>query len=570
MRIPALTGEDTLRPLGTYVAANQIPFVFRAAAPAFLLAAFPFLLPAQEPPQNDTEVDLEEPAEPGYVSRLEVDLEGVEMSLADVVLLAFSQNLDIQLQAIDVQISEDEIDIADSIYDPVLGAGFSHTERQQEITQRQAGETITGTSETRTESYSASLSQLIPSGATASVGFTSDRTTLRGAREPFAVYNPAETQRAFVRLTQPLLRNFGPMVTNRGLRISRIQEEATRALYRQEIDDRLADVMDAYWDLVFAIRNLEVQTASLEAAEELARVNEARVDAGVAPRTELLQARAQEAERRNDVIRARAAILASQDALLSILNWTGDLETWDQPILPVDTPDLYDADIELQDPGLIDMAISRRQDFRASELGIDIAKINQDVARWQRLPELNAFVELGASGFDDNRSDAFDDVTATHYQDYSYGLEFRYPIPNRRARAEYRQSQHRHDRAEVDVRRAELMLVTQVRNATRTLRTALDNIEATEAQVEAAQETLESERRRLEVGAATTFNVLEFQEALARAQVAQVDALVNYQKGLIELERSTGNLLDAVGRELGLEFDLDERVTESAWRGPDY
>ncbi len=120
------------------------------------------------------------------------------------------------------------------------------------------------------------------------------------------------------------------------------------------------------------------------------------------------------------------------------------------------------------------------------------------------------------------------------------------------------------------MRRAEVMLVTQVRNATRSLRTSLDSIEAAEAQVEAARETLEAERRRLEVGAATTFNVLEFQEALARAEVAHVNALVSYQKGLIELERSTGNLLDVVGRELGLEFDLDDRVMESAWRGPDY
>ncbi len=550
------------------MAQKRYHLALRTAAAALLIAAGPFLLAADTPPPNGITDPAEVPE--GYVSRLEVDLEGVEMSLADVVLLAFSQNLDIQLQAIDVQISEDERDIAGSIYDPVLGAQFSHSEREVRSAQTFQGQTIPGSIDERTERYSASLSQLIPTGATAQVGFTSDRVTTRGDRREFAPYNPAEAQRAFVRLTQPLLKNFGPMVTNRGIRIAKHQEQAARALYRQEIDNRLAEVMEAYWDLVFALRSLEVQLTSLASAEELARVNEARVDAGVAPRTELLQARAQVAERRNEVIRARSGILAAQDRLLAIMNWTGELGTWDQPILPMDTPDEYDVDLELQDPPLIDMALSRREDFRAAGLGVDIAEINRDVARWQRLPELNAFAEWGQSGLGDNRSDAFDDVTSTHFRDYSYGLELRYPIPNRRARAEYSQSRHRYERAEVEVRRAEVMLVTQVRNATRSLRTSLDSIEAAEAQVEAARETLEAERRRLEVGAATTFNVLEFQEALARAEVAHVNALVSYQKGLIELERSTGNLLDVVGRELGLEFDLDDRVMESAWRGPDY
>lgn len=489
------------------------------------------------------------------------------MSLADVVLLAFSQNLDIQLEAIELRLRQDDQDIASGIYDPVLGAEFSHTDGERPFAQQVGGQSLTGVRDQRTERYGASVSQLIPTGATAEVGLTSDRSRLRGVPGDSAALNPSESQRAFIRLTQPLLRNFGPGVTNAGIRVARRQEEAARALYRQEIDDRLADTMDAYWDLVFAIRNLEVQQTSLDAAEELARVNQVRVETGASPRADLLQAQAQAAERRNAVIRARSQILAAQDRLLSILNWTGEPGSWDRPILPTDTPDLYDADLAMEDPLFINTALEHRQDFRAAELGVDIAGIQRDVARWQRLPELNAFAEYSHSGLDDNRSDAFDDIGAAHYQEYTYGLEFRYPIPNRRARAEYRQSRTREEQAEVGVRRAELLIVTQVRGATRSVRTALDSIEATTAQVTAAQETLDAEQRRLEVGASTTFNVLEFQENLARAQVAQVQALVEYQKGLIELERSTGNLLESVGRDLGLEFDLDERVADTAWRG---
>src|SRR5690606_13386034 len=130
------------------------------------------------------------------------------------------------------------------------------------------------------------------------------------------------------------------------------------------------------------------------------------------------------------------------------------------------------------------------------------------------------------------------------YSDYTYGVEFRYPLLNRRARGEYATSKAEFEQARVDVDRLELAIVTQVRAATRQVRQAQESIIATEAQVKAAEETLFAEQKRLEVGSSTTFNVLEFQEDLALALVNQVQAQVSYQQGLIELARSRGRLLE--------------------------
>jgi outer membrane protein TolC len=369
-------------------------------------------------------------------------------------------------------------------------------------------------------------------------------------------------QRFYVGLSQPLLKNLGAIAQKRDIRVAEKTADASRALYHQAVMDQVANVMATYWDLVGSIRNLEVQQTSLKAALELERVNRVRVETGTAARADLLQATARVAERRSNVIAAKSRIINNQDRLLALVNWNHESRDWNRPIFPTNLPTNYDLDLQVDDDLVVAEAINSRPDYRASQLRVEIAEIVRDVADWQRLPELNAFAEMGLNGLDEGRSHAFDDVKETDYPDYVVGLEFRYPIPNRRARYEYQRSRYAQDQAERFLEQMELNIVTQVRAAARSIRTAQDSIEAANAQVAASEETLNAEQKRLEVGASTTFNVLEFQEDLARAQVTQILALVNYQQGLIELHRSQGTLLEQVEQELGLEIALEDEIPQ--------
>src|SRR5690606_14564396 len=120
---------------------------------------------------------------------------------------------------------------------------------------------------------------------------------------------------------------------------------------------------------------------------------------------------------------------------------------------------------------------------------------------------------------------------------YFYGVEVRYPILNRRARGVARRASSQLEQADLRIRRFEQSILTQIRSAVRELRTAQESIVASQAQVEAARESMIAERRRLEVGDSTTFRVLELQESFSRAQLNELQALIAYQNGLINLER---------------------------------
>lgn len=483
------------------------------------------------------------------------------MSLAEVVVLTFEQNLDLEIRRLEVENASDEVDGTLGIYDPTLAAAAQRSRSETELNSNpSAGAAGAGTqtfvAEENVDTYSVSLNQLLPTGGRIGVGFSSAQVDLVDSRAALQVYNPVESQRAFVRLSQPLLKNFGPTVTNLGIRVARLQERIASAAYRQEVENRLANVMSAYWELVFAIRNLEVQRASLEAALELERVNEVRVRTGASPRSDLFQAQARVAERRNNVISAKSAILAAQDRLLQFLNWPETPSRWNRPVMPSDTPDEYDLQVEYDDNNLIDDAYGNRYDLEAVRIGERLAEETRDAAWWQRLPELNFVAEYGLNGLDGQSADAFQDIQDSRFEDYFYGLELRYPLLNRRARADYRQARRNLDLSRLDLQNLQLAILTEVRAATRTIRTAQESIDASKAQVRAAEELLTSEQRRLEVGASTTFNVLEFQEDLTAAQVAEVRALVDYQRGLIELERSRGTLLTAIAQQLSITFDF--------------
>ena len=68
---------------------------------------------------------------------------------------------------------------------------------------------------------------------------------------------------------------------------------------------------------------------------------------------------------------------------------------------------------------------------------------------------------------------------------------------------------------------------------------------------ELSQRQLEAEQRKFEVGTSTNFNVLTFQNDFANAQLSELQAIIQLQTGIAQLELNKGTLLQAYGVQLG-------------------
>lgn len=509
-------------------------------------------------------LDLEAAKLPPLELRSIPGLEGepLNLSVRDVLLATLGQNLSIQIVEQDRAVAGYEVWGEFGFYDPTVSVSASQSRVDQQTTVLPPGSNKPVVSYEDTTTVDARVSQRTPLGTLIEVFGTDTRSSDRNFFNVTGVgqVNAAYGSEVGISVTQPLLKNAGPLVNNAQIRIKRKQLEQSNDAYRQELINRLAEVIRAYWELDFAIRNAEVQQQALESARELERVNGARVEVGTLPRLALFQAQAQVAERESLLATAEEQILEGQDRLFQLMNWQPALRNteWNRPIFPVDAPTTF-FNIDLNDSGLVDLAQRSRPDLRSAQTGLDVAQINRDVSKRQMLPELDLIGGYSHTGIGDDRTDSYSELDSGDYVNYNVGARLSYPLFNRSARSEYRKALEQLDQQALRIEAVELQIVRDVRQSTRSIRTALRQAQATTRQVKADIEKLEAEIKRREVGNRTTFDVLDFQDDLAQSRANQARAFADYQISLVDLAQSLGILLDVQG------IVVEDQPTPNGW-----
>ncbi|MCZ6872033.1 MAG: TolC family protein, partial [bacterium] len=119
-----------------------------------------------------------------------------------------------------------------------------------------------------------------------------------------------------------------------------------------------------------------------------------------------------------------------------------------------------------------------------------------------------------------------------------------YPLSYRKARGRLQQSRFAIRQQMLRIKNLEENIIAEVRAAARDVSTNSQRIRVTRAASRLAQKQLEAEGKKLRVGLATVFTVLEFQEDLAVERSKEINALTDYMQALIRLEAVKGTLLD--------------------------
>ena len=111
-------------------------------------------------------------------------------------------------------------------------------------------------------SFNFGLSSLTPwYGGSYQVAFNNGRTTTNNV---FTSFDPQLTSNLSVNYSQPLLRNFKIDGTRQQLLVSEKNKEISDVQLQQAIYGTVRSVRNAYYDLMYAIGNLNVQRQSLE------------------------------------------------------------------------------------------------------------------------------------------------------------------------------------------------------------------------------------------------------------------------------------------------------------------
>lgn len=480
----------------------------------------------------------------------------VRMSLDECVKTALDNNLDIAISKKDIRAAELLHDAAHGIFDPLLNVSANSSRQESPSNSTLQGADVLVNER---QDASAGLTQLFPSGGTLSLDLTSSRSKTNSF---FSSVNPAYNSGLSLSLRHPLLRNFGVDQTRYQIRVTKLGEKTAGKRYQLEIITDLQQVENAYWDMIATRNDLDVAHQSLKVAQDLFAQNKIRVEVGTLAPIELIQAEAGVALREEAIIVAGALLKDTEERLKKLMGLPPDSPLWNQTIVPSDEPASRDV------PGSLDDARKSAQEKRAEIklAGIDreVRKLDADRQRNLARPQLDATATYGYAGLGGDTTiydadgnpigktpgglgDAWNQVTGTDFPAWSVGLTFSYPIRNRAGKASYASARIAEERADITLKKAQSDVDVDVRQAFRAVQTSRDKVKAARVSREAQQKKLEAEQKKFENGLSTSYQVLTFDEELAKAKSDEERAEIDVKKAIMNLERAMGTYLEAKG-----------------------
>ncbi|MCY4636092.1 MAG: TolC family protein [Acidobacteria bacterium] len=490
-----------------------------------------------------------------------------DLTLDDVVQRALERNLDIAVQRIHPLVQDMRVAAAGAAFLPVASSGFDFN---QETTPNRfvfdggglGGQPIVSDRGT----YDLGVGQQVKwGGGRYDVTWDSTRSE---STNIFSTFNPSFGANMTLQYTQPLLRGFRTDSRRTQLVVSRINRDISDIDLEETVVNTLADVSLAYWDLVYARAAAGVQRQAVALAEQLVQDNRVRVEVGTMAPIDVVAAQSEAAARRQLLAVAVETQRTSELALKELIVGGTTDELWNAEINPTDEPRIEAGPIDLQ--AAIRGALDRRTDVSRARRQLDVNEATVDNLRNSTLPALdlvgsyqltgqggprlvpagNSFEDIfggGGGTIPGGYRDALDSIANADYPIWSVQLQMSYPLGRSADRAAYERARLELQQNRTQIRRIELRIASEVTNAALRIESIRERIEAATASRELAERQLEAEESKFEVGLSTNFFVLQSQRDLANARDAELRAILDYRRALIEFDRTQRASLGAAG-----------------------
>jgi outer membrane protein TolC len=384
--------------------------------------------------------------------------------------------------------------------------------------------------------------------------------------------------------SQPLLKDRQVDAARYQYVIAKRNQQSSELRFRESAVQTIAAVKQTYWTLKATRANVLVQQRSLELAGELARQTKIRVDAGQIPPLDFVQAEAEVAQRRENLIRARTGDEDAEDRLRRLMMNPSDASFWRTHLDPIEEPTGRETMPDVD--AVVEKALGERLDLSRATLDLENAKATVDFLDNQRLPDVRLETSYRGNGLAGSQfirsggfpgtiigarsrsfGDALGQAFGPDYPAWSLGVTVSYPIGRSfdeasRARAEVEQRQTAARIASLQLQAAET-----IRQAGRQIRGTAEQIDAARAGATLAGQRLDAEQRRYDAGLSTTFLVTQAQRDLLQAQVNLLQTTLDYESALVNFEAVQQAPAGMIGDTLGVRGAAIVAVPTASPRG---
>ena len=572
-------GAQTTNPAGVPQGPGQTVGTSGGIAPAEL--------PTEPPPVAP---NFEAPPRPlPSAERVGVDMsEQAALSLNDAIALALQNNNDIDASRIDVQVAEFNLTAARGVYDPVFSSESYYESRTTPTSSTIAGG-LNGSVTQKDVTGAARFGGFSPwAGGAYQLDFSSTRLQTNNQN---VILNPQYPSALTLTYTQPILRGLRFDQNRRAIEIAKKNLSLTDAQFRQRAIETITQVEQAYWDLVFALRNLHVQIDAVKQARTQVESNQRLVQQGVIAPIDIVAASTQVTTFEQNVYTAQEAVTRAENTLKTLILPDRTAPLWAKPITPVTPINIEAPRVPLEQATAA--ALRSRPELAQLQTSAEINQIDARYFRDLTRPQLDlvgtytsaglAGVQVTPTGSSTTSANALlrtrvnelsaiagleplpatttgttvpenlvgglpkslSNLAQQDYPTYRVGVRVELPLRNRTAEANYGRSLAEGRRIQNVRAQQEQLIEADVRNTVQALRSAESRLASAAASRSSAELQYESEQRQFRAGTTTIFLVLQRQNELLAARGRELQAQTDLNKAIAEFQRATGNTLEA-------------------------
>ena len=417
-------------------------------------------------------------------------------------------------------------------------------------------------------------------------------TTRQASNTPENLFNPFVEPQLTATLTQPLLNGFGILVNTRYILEAKNSIKVADSQLAQQVIATVTQVSNDYWELVYDRENVKVQEAAVGVSTKLYEDNKKQLQIGTMAPLDVLTAESQVATDQQNLIVAQTTRLQQQTVLLN--DMTKNLmapELVGIEIIPtttIATPEVVE-NMPLQDA--VQEAWKKRPEIYQADLNLKNAGIEAKATHNALLPTLNLYGQFSQIGLSGNSivstsqtptsitpipsepivdsttglqignevvgfpvfptavttnglGTALDNMITNHFPTYAAGVNFSIPLRNRSAQADNARALLDERQQQVQYRQTQNTIVLNVRNAIIALQQDRAQVAAAEKARHLAQQTLDAEQKKYQLGSSTSYNVVLRSRDLTAAEGTELRAKVNLEEALVNFNQAMGRTLE--------------------------
>lgn len=513
------------------------------------------------------------------------------LALKDAIVMALENNKDIEVSRQNVRIAEFDLRAARGFYDPRF-AGTTLYERATtpNVSVFSDVRSITQNSIVGNAGVQGSLQRF---GTTYDANFSNQRLT---SSSPLSVLSPQYNTAFNFNITQPLFRGRSIDQPRRTIEIAKRNLSLTDTQFRQRSIEIITNVQRAYWDLTFALRNLQVQRDAVRDAKDQLEHNKRLVDEGTLAPVDIIASETQVANFEQNVYVALQDVSVAENTLKNLVSQNRNEPIWNESVIPTDSVELDAPRTTLTEA--LTLALENRPEIEVNSFQKEINAIDQRYFKDQTKPQIDFVAGYSSSGISGsanpdalnifnntatsdkineiisrvnpnlppdqrinpiiipptqtvssditgNYTSSLTDIISNRYPTYRVGLQFNIPFGNQTAKAQFGKSLVQGEQLQTQREQLEQTIQVDVRNALQAVKTSEARLRSAAISRENSEKQYESEQRKLDAGRSDIYTVLERQTALTNARSAELRAQTELNKAIADLQRATGNSLKA-------------------------